>query len=105
MDLFLWRSMFFGGFWGPKLIAQLLSAPRYASGATTTDGNVLGSSCQQMKSQVMNEMHCTGQQFGEISFGGYNTNRMSTPLSWFPVVRPEMGYWQARLENQTGKPP
>lgn len=33
----------------------------------------------------------------EIAFGGYNPERLSGSLSWAPVVKPDMGYWQLEL--------
>eukprot|EP00416_Gambierdiscus_australes_P035873 CAMPEP_0171109578 /NCGR_PEP_ID=MMETSP0766_2-20121228/70859_1 /TAXON_ID=439317 /ORGANISM="Gambierdiscus australes, Strain CAWD 149" /LENGTH=429 /DNA_ID=CAMNT_0011571333 /DNA_START=105 /DNA_END=1397 /DNA_ORIENTATION=+ len=35
----------------------------------------------------------------EISFGGYNEERVSGPLSWVPVAAPELGYWQVRIRG------
>lgn len=35
--------------------------------------------------------------FSEITFGGYNRERVRAPLSWAPVALPELGYWQVRI--------
>jgi len=35
----------------------------------------------------------------EISFGGYNPNRLAGPLHWVPVVEPEKGTWQVRIAS------
>jgi hypothetical protein len=37
----------------------------------------------------------------EISFGGYDEARMLSSLQWTPVNRPELGYWQVRINNIT----
>lgn len=34
---------------------------------------------------------------GEIMFGGYDSTRISSPLQWFPVVRPDDGFWQVLI--------
>jgi hypothetical protein len=33
----------------------------------------------------------------EIAFGGHNTARLLEPLSWVPMAKPEMGYWQVSI--------
>jgi len=33
----------------------------------------------------------------EIAMGGYNQARVHGPLSWAPVVRPQLGYWQVQV--------
>jgi hypothetical protein len=33
----------------------------------------------------------------EIAIGGHNPDRLLQPLSWTPVPRPEMGYWQVEI--------
>ncbi|CAK0838456.1 unnamed protein product [Prorocentrum cordatum] len=33
----------------------------------------------------------------EIAFGGHNTARLMEPLSWVPMAKPEMGYWQVSI--------
>mmetsp|Transcript_24602 Transcript_24602/g.47940 ORF Transcript_24602/g.47940 Transcript_24602/m.47940 type:complete len:470 (+) Transcript_24602:59-1468(+) len=35
----------------------------------------------------------------EISFGGYNPNRLAGPLKWAPVVEPEKGAWQVHIAS------
>lgn len=37
----------------------------------------------------------------EISFGGYDEARMVSSLQWTPVNRPDLGYWQVRIQNIT----
>jgi len=38
-----------------------------------------------------------GEQ-SEIAMGGYNVARTMGPISWSPVVLPEMGYWQVAIK-------
>jgi len=33
----------------------------------------------------------------EISFGGHDTRRMASDLSWVPVHKPELGFWQLQV--------
>lgn len=33
----------------------------------------------------------------EIAIGGHNGDRVMTPLSWTPVARADMGYWQVKI--------
>jgi len=33
----------------------------------------------------------------ELAIGGHNPSRLLEPLSWTPVVRPEMGHWQVQI--------
>lgn len=35
----------------------------------------------------------------EISFGGYSTERLLSPLSYAPVAYPELGYWQVHITS------
>eukprot|EP00405_Crypthecodinium_cohnii_P058721 CAMPEP_0206626532 /NCGR_PEP_ID=MMETSP0325_2-20121206/65344_1 /ASSEMBLY_ACC=CAM_ASM_000347 /TAXON_ID=2866 /ORGANISM="Crypthecodinium cohnii, Strain Seligo" /LENGTH=528 /DNA_ID=CAMNT_0054150839 /DNA_START=116 /DNA_END=1702 /DNA_ORIENTATION=+ len=35
----------------------------------------------------------------EISFGGHDSRRVETPLSWEPVHSPDMGYWQVKIRS------
>jgi len=35
----------------------------------------------------------------EISFGGHDQKRVSSDISWAPVLRPELGYWQIKLRK------
>jgi hypothetical protein len=35
----------------------------------------------------------------EITFGGYNPNRLAGPLQWVPVVEPKKGTWQVRIAS------
>lgn len=35
----------------------------------------------------------------EISFGGHDARRTAHELSWAPVHRPELGYWQVEVEH------
>lgn len=47
-----------------------------------------------------------GVQSGEIYFGGHEESRLAAPLTWFPVLYPEEGFWEVaikavRLGNQT----
>jgi len=37
-----------------------------------------------------------GEQ-SEIALGGHNPNKILQPLSWSPVARSELGYWQVRI--------
>lgn len=39
-----------------------------------------------------------GQESGEIHFGGHELARFEGPLTWFPVHRPEDGYWQVAIK-------
>lgn len=42
----------------------------------------------------------TDGEFGEeseMAFGGYNAARLLEPISWAPVVRKRMGYWQIEI--------
>lgn len=34
-----------------------------------------------------------------ITFGGYDKSKAATEMSWAPVARSEMGYWQVQLDN------
>lgn len=34
----------------------------------------------------------------EIAFGGHNAARLLEPLSWVPMAKPEMGYWQVSIQ-------
>jgi len=47
-----------------------------------------------------------GAQSGEIYFGGHDSSKLAAPLTWFPVLFPEEGFWEVaikavRLGNQT----
>jgi len=33
----------------------------------------------------------------EIAFGGHNPARLAGPLSWVPMAKPELGYWQVEV--------
>jgi hypothetical protein len=33
----------------------------------------------------------------EIAVGGHNPSRLLEPLSWVPIARPELGYWQVDI--------
>merc|ERR1719336_2208410 len=35
----------------------------------------------------------------EITFGGHNAAHLNSPLTWVPVERPELGYWQVRITS------
>eukprot|EP00747_Dinoflagellata_sp_TGD_P146289 gnl/TRDRNA2_/TRDRNA2_176677_c0_seq7.p1 gnl/TRDRNA2_/TRDRNA2_176677_c0~~gnl/TRDRNA2_/TRDRNA2_176677_c0_seq7.p1 ORF type:complete len:289 (+),score=57.57 gnl/TRDRNA2_/TRDRNA2_176677_c0_seq7:88-867(+) len=37
----------------------------------------------------------------EITFGGHDERRVSSPLRWAPVQSPELGHWQLRLKSVT----
>jgi len=39
-----------------------------------------------------------GEQ-SEIALGGHNTQRLLTPLSWVPIAKQEMGYWQVFIKE------
>jgi len=41
----------------------------------------------------------TDDEQSEISFGGHNERRLSRPMQWVPVLSPEMGYWQVKLNS------
>lgn len=50
-----------------------------------------------------------GRNEGELSFGGYDTTRITEPLEWFPVAREREGFWQVwisrvRVGNHTIDP-
>merc|ERR1719409_934784 len=34
---------------------------------------------------------------GEITFGGYDTKRLTQPLKWAPVADPQEGRWQVAI--------
>eukprot|EP00418_Pyrodinium_bahamense_P022299 CAMPEP_0179141404 /NCGR_PEP_ID=MMETSP0796-20121207/67814_1 /TAXON_ID=73915 /ORGANISM="Pyrodinium bahamense, Strain pbaha01" /LENGTH=425 /DNA_ID=CAMNT_0020841117 /DNA_START=36 /DNA_END=1313 /DNA_ORIENTATION=+ len=38
-----------------------------------------------------------GPTNGEITFGGHDHTRLAAPLRWFPVTKPEEGFWQVRI--------
>merc|ERR1719421_2424876 len=38
-----------------------------------------------------------GPLAGELQIGGHDTAHLAAPLQWFPVVRPEDGYWQVEI--------
>lgn len=38
-----------------------------------------------------------GPESGEIVFGGHDFDRLATPLHWFPVDKPEEGFWQVKI--------
>merc|ERR1719401_105874 len=33
----------------------------------------------------------------EITFGGYNGERLAGPLQWVPLTRQDLGYWQVEV--------
>jgi len=35
----------------------------------------------------------------EIAIGGYNSNRVLTPLSWAPAAKVSLGHWQVRIKE------
>jgi hypothetical protein len=39
-----------------------------------------------------------GDLDGEIHFGAHDRARIATPLQWFPVLRPEDGFWQIGIQ-------
>jgi hypothetical protein len=50
----------------------------------------------------------SGEDGGEITFGGYDVRRLTHPLKWAPVAEPQEGRWQVaitamRLGNHTLK--
>lgn len=36
--------------------------------------------------------------FGEITFGGYNSKRLASQVSWAPVEEPRKGFWQVAVK-------
>lgn len=38
------------------------------------------------------------QGFGEITFGGYNSRRLASRVSWVPVEEPTKGFWQVAVK-------
>lgn len=36
--------------------------------------------------------------FGEITFGGYNSRRLASQVSWVPVEEPTKGFWQVAVK-------
>lgn len=40
-----------------------------------------------------------GDEQSSITFGGYDKSKTISELSWVPVARGEMGYWQVPLDN------
>merc|ERR1719468_1018736 len=38
-----------------------------------------------------------GMSGGSVHFGGHNEGVMDGPLQWFPVHRPDEGYWQVAI--------
>uniref|UniRef100_A0A7S1AUP3 Peptidase A1 domain-containing protein n=1 Tax=Noctiluca scintillans TaxID=2966 RepID=A0A7S1AUP3_NOCSC len=40
-----------------------------------------------------------GESQSEIVLGGYNVQRLLTPLSWAPVTNPELGHWQVKIKE------
>jgi hypothetical protein len=36
---------------------------------------------------------------GEIALGGFNKNRILTPLQWAPVARKSNGHWQVEIKE------
>lgn len=72
-------------------------------GATAAD-TVVASNLDHVPLQQFALYH--GPSFGEAAFGGHNPKRLSSPLQWTPVTKPEEGYWQftilgLRIGNQT----
>jgi len=44
----------------------------------------------------------THEEFGEqseIALGGYNPNKVLTPLKWAPIAKADMGYWQVYIKE------
>jgi cathepsin D len=40
-----------------------------------------------------------GEEDGEIHFGAHDRARIATPLQWFPVLKPEEGFWQVAIRH------
>lgn len=42
----------------------------------------------------------------ELTFGGYKTERLASPVQWSPVARPHLGYWLLQIKEVkvAGKP-
>jgi cathepsin D len=40
-----------------------------------------------------------GEAGGEIHFGSHDRARIAEPLQWFPVLRPEEGFWQVEIKS------
>merc|ERR1719183_2777386 len=38
-----------------------------------------------------------GRDGGEVHIGGYSAASLATPMQWFPVHRPQDGYWQVKI--------
>lgn len=45
----------------------------------------------------LTEEEASGQQ-SEIALGGYNSNKLLTPLQWAPVSKESLGYWQVEIK-------
>eukprot|EP00419_Tripos_fusus_P013860 CAMPEP_0172751654 /NCGR_PEP_ID=MMETSP1074-20121228/152215_1 /TAXON_ID=2916 /ORGANISM="Ceratium fusus, Strain PA161109" /LENGTH=475 /DNA_ID=CAMNT_0013584045 /DNA_START=32 /DNA_END=1459 /DNA_ORIENTATION=+ len=41
---------------------------------------------------------CEDGKGSEIAIGGYNAARLAGPLTWAPVVKPKLGYWQVQVK-------
>lgn len=40
-----------------------------------------------------------GPEKGELHIGGHDLTRLASPLQWFPVDHPEVGFWQVAIQN------
>lgn len=52
---------------------------------------------EQLKLANSFALHLGGEYGGEISFGGYDVNQLSSPLEWVTVAEPENGRWQVAI--------
>lgn len=68
-------------------------------GATATPGNHIAAmpDTRALAPALQQFALYHGRAFGEAAFGGYNPNRLASPLQWTPVVNPQDGYWQVSI--------
>mmetsp|Transcript_38545 Transcript_38545/g.110675 ORF Transcript_38545/g.110675 Transcript_38545/m.110675 type:complete len:531 (+) Transcript_38545:58-1650(+) len=90
------KSFSFDGIFGMSLDA-LAVAPEF-SYFNRLAGASLGAAAQ-FGVFLAGGDEAAGGSSGEIALGGYNANRLLSPLTWVPVAKKEMGFWQVHIKE------
>jgi len=61
--------------------------------------NFVGRLVQASKGMLPHFGISFGADSGEILFGGHDRARITAPIQWFPVTRPQEGFWQVEIRS------
>lgn len=90
------RSFTFDGLFGLGL-SSLSLAPEFSFFGQLAAGSA-GSSRTVPSRFGIFLTDCEDGKGSEIAIGGYNAARLAGPLTWAPVVKPKLGYWQVQVQ-------